>query len=711
MTLDPHAEGAEAWLSLDGTANASMVRLRRGALLLAALIAISLPAARLFFDVRTRLSTLSAETEVLADELSRQASTNPDRWVYESNALSDALKALLLRRAADAVTLVDERQRTLANAGTWVEGRVLQHEASVLDSGVAVARLKLQLSIAPSLRSAGWMALLGLALGSMTWWLVSRSALGSLSQAMRALQIARVEAERAGRARTTFLATMSHEIRTPMNGVLGMTSLLLESPLTKVQRHYVDVIRSSGDSLLTVINDILEFSKAESGKLMLEPQVFQPEALAEDVLTLLGPAATRKQLDLLCRVQPGIPGWMVADATRLRQVLLNIVGNSVKFTDAGEVLVSVDCPAPGRLRYSVRDTGIGMTAAQMTSIFEPFTQADASTTRRFGGTGLGLAISHRLVALMGGSITIQSEPDAGSTFVVEISCSAVAAPPHAPKPADVTAMLGKRVLVVDDNFTNLEIVEALTRGWGMQPTLFAEPARALEQFGNGASYDLAVLDFNMPGMDGAELAKRLHAVRPDLPMVLLSSSDGADEAQHLFAARATKPVQRILLLDTLLTALGAPQTPDTGTGTGTDRVATMPGSLEAAIGRMASLRVLVVEDNPVNAIVVRTMLERLGCLSEHVGSGSEAVEAVQRQPYDLIFMDLLMPVMNGIDASLHIRRLPLQKQPYIVAFTANAMAEDRAACAAAEMNAFLAKPVRLADLEMCLSTFTRSMAT
>ena len=705
MVIDPHAEGSAAWLSLDAAANASMVRLRRGALLLAAAIVISMPAARLYFDVRSRLSILSTEAEGLADDLSLQASTSPERWVYETNAMSNSLNTLLLRRAADAVTLVDERQRVLASAGSWVEGRVLQHEASVLDSGVAVARLKVQTSIAPSLWSAGWMALLGLALGSMTWWLVSRSALGSLAQAIQALQNARVEAEQAGRARTTFLATMSHEIRTPMNGVLGMTSLLLESPLNKVQRRYVDVIRSSGDSLLTVINDILEFSKAESGKLLLEPQTFQPEALAEDVLTLLGPAAARKQLDLLCRVHSDVPGWMLADATRLRQVLVNIVGNSVKFTDAGEVLVSVECPAPGRLRYSVRDTGIGMTAAQMTSIFEPFTQADASTTRRFGGTGLGLAISHRLVALMGGTISVDSSLGMGTTFVVEIGCNATAAPPHAAAPADVTALLGKRVLIVDDNATNLEIVQALTRGWGMQPTLFAEPEGALAQFGDGAAYDLAILDFNMPGINGAELATRLHGVRPDLPLVLLSSSDGADAAHHLFAARVNKPVQRILLLDTLLNVLGATTTPETHS----DRQATLPGSLQAATDRLASLRVLVAEDNPVNAIVVRTMLERLGCLSEHVGSGSEAVEAVQRQPYDLIFMDLLMPVMNGIDASLRIRSLPLEKQPYIVAFSANVMAEDRAACAEAQMNAFLAKPVRLADLEMCLSAFTRSL--
>ena len=702
----PGDNGAAGWGELDTSAIATLARLRRGALLLATVIALSLPAARLFFDLRTRLSTISIEAEALADDLSHLASTNPERWFYERNSLLASLNALLLRRAADAASLVDAERRELASAGAWVEGRFLQHEATVLDSGAAVARLAVQASLGPSLLSAAWIAPIGLVLGFLVWWLVSRTALGSLSRAMLAMQSARVEAEQAGRARTTFLATMSHEIRTPMNGVLGMTSLLLESPLNKVQRHYVDVIRSSGDSLLTVINDILEFSKAESGKLLLEPQTFQPEALAEDVLTLLGPVAARKQLDLLCRVHPDVPGWMLADATRLRQVLVNIVGNSVKFTDAGEVLVSVECPAPGRLRYSVRDTGIGMTAAQMTSIFEPFTQADASTTRRFGGTGLGLAISRRLVALMGGTITVDSSPGAGTTFVVEIGCNATAAPPHAAAPADVTALLGKRVLIVDDNATNLEIVQALTRGWGMKPTLFAEPERALAHFGDGAAYDLAILDFNMPGMDGAELAARLHRMRPELPLVLLSSSDGADAAHHLFTARVNKPVQRILLLDTLLNVLGDA----TDAETHSDRQVTLPGALHAATDRLASLRVLVVEDNPVNAIVVRTMLERLGCLSEHVGSGSEAVEAVQRQPYDLIFMDLLMPVMNGIDASLLIRSLPLEKQPYIVAFTANVMAEDRAACAAAEMNAFLAKPVRLIDLELCLSAFTRSIA-
>ena len=685
-----------------------MARLRWGAQLLAVLITLSLPAARLFFDIRTRTAALSIQAEGLADDLSNQASADPDRWVYERNALSAALVSLRTRSGAQAVVLIDARGREIASAGEWNDARLLRHEATVLDSGVPAATLRVQAALAPTLITAAWLGLFSAGLGAATWWLLARVALGSLNRAVAGLQRARAEAERAGRARTTFLATMSHEIRTPMNGVLGMTSLLLESPLNKVQRHYVEVIRSSGDSLLTVINDILEFSKAESGTLLLEPLPFQPEALADDVLTLLGPAASRKHLELLCQLRPGVAPWMLADATRLRQVLLNVVGNAVKFTDAGEVLFVIECPREGCLRYTVRDTGIGMTPTQIEAVFEPFTQADASTTRRFGGTGLGLAISRHLVAAMGGTIEARAEPGAGSTFVIEIDCHPTPAPAHAAAPVNPSSLLGLRVLLVDDNATNLEIISTLTTGWGMKPTAYLRPEQALANFGNGAGFDLAILDFNMPGTDGAELAAGLRRVRPGLPMVLLSSSDGADAARHLFAAHVNKPVQRMLLLDTLLNVMSRRfDAADTQPGT----VATLPAPLQARASRLSLLRVLVVEDNAVNAIVVRTMLERLGCLSEHAQSGREAVAAVTRQPYDLIFMDLLMPELNGVDATRQIRALALEAQPYIVAFTANVMAEDRATCTEAGMNDFLAKPARLQDLERCLSAFTRSRCT
>ncbi len=708
MHNTPFAADRPSWDSVDASAGRSMAHLRWAALLLAVLITLSLPAARLFFDIRTRMATLSIQAEGLADDLSNQASADPERWLYERNALSATLVKLRMRSGAQAVRLEALRGPEIARAGEWKDASLLHYEAAVLDSGVPVATLGVQAALAPTLVSAAWLGLFSAALGAATWWLLSTVALGSLGRAVAGLQRARADAERAGRARTTFLATMSHEIRTPMNGVLGMTSLLLESPLNKVQRHYVEVIRSSGDSLLTVINDILEFSKVESGMVLLEPLPFQPEALADDVLTLLGPAATRKKLDLMCRTHAGVAPWMLADATRLRQLLLNVVGNAVKFTDAGEVLVSIDCPRPGRLRYSVRDTGIGMTQAQIDTIFEPFTQADASTTRRFGGTGLGLAISRRLAAAMGGTIEARAEPGAGSTFVIEIDCQPTPAPAHAATPVNLDSLLGLRVLLVDDNATNLEIVSTLASGWGMKPTAFRRPEDALAGFGNGTGFDLAILDFNMPGTDGAELAAALRQVRPGLPMVLLSSSDGADAARRLFAARVNKPVQRMLLLDTLLTVMSRRFA---SAGLQPGPVAMPPTPFMAQAGRLPLRRVLVVEDNPVNAIVVRTMLERLGCLSEHVQSGREAVAAVSRQPYDLIFMDLLMPELNGVDATRQIRALALDAQPYIVAFTANVMAEDRAACSDAGMNAFLAKPVRLEDLERCLSAFLRAGAS
>ena len=692
---------AAAVADLDRAARVETRRLRRGALGLALLIALAPPVLQAYFGAQAIREALRIQGENMADDLSVLAGIKPETWRHERNALAALLEVSVKRKAIDGALLRDSHGSEIVVAGAPLNGVLFVRELPVLDSGVQVATLVVHRSSTMFSASVLQAALIGVLLGLATWWLVARVVLARLESTVAQLQRARVEAERAGRARTAFLATMSHEIRTPMNGVIGMTSLLLVTPLESAQRHYVDVIRSSGDALLTVINDILEFTKIESADVALEPQRFQAETVADDVLALLAPMANAKHLELACRAVPGVPEWVEADATRLRQVLVNIVANAIKFTEQGEVVVSVDCPAPGRLRYAVSDTGIGMSAEQMALVFDPFVQADVSTTRRFGGTGLGLAISRRLARLMGGDVGVRSALGQGSTFEIEIAAAAVDAPATPAPTAALDSLLGLRVLLVDDNRTNLEIVQTLVRGWGMRPHALTDPRAAVALLRAGEVFDLAVLDFNMPHLDGATLARELRALQPALPMILLSSSEGADEVHALFAARLHKPVRRRLLLETLLGVLG-----DDAAAHAAVLSQTLPASLDALREHQA-MHVLVVEDNPVNAIVVRTMLERLGYSSDLAGSGVEAVQALQRQPYDLVFMDMLMPDMDGLEATRRIRALAPAAQPRIVALTANVMQEDREACRRAGMDGFLAKPITLVDLQRCLTEAAR----
>ncbi|SDF61644.1 Signal transduction histidine kinase, partial [Blastococcus fimeti] len=516
---------------------------------------------------------------------------------------------------------------------------------------------------------------------------------------------ARDEAERAGQAKTAFLATMSHEIRTPLNAVLGLTDLLLTTELTEEQRGHLDTVSRSGDSLLMLINDILDFSKIEAGELDLEEAPFQLDDVVYDVAQLLAPQAAGKGLDLLVDI-PGDCAWrVVGDGGRLRQVVMNLVGNAVKFTATGQVVVVLTGdggPAEdGTLmcRLSVIDTGIGITPEQQQRLFRSFSQGDASITRSYGGTGLGLAISKRIAEAMGGGISVYSDLGAGSTFTVSVRLTTAPADRDRALSTDLT---GRRLLVVDDNVTNLRILEHQLERFGATAVLVSSGAEALARVDAGEQFDACLLDLHMPGMPGDVLASRLraHPRAAGTPLVLLSSSTRlhATEAAS-FAARMHKPVRPERLLMTLLSVLH----PDDAR-----RAALVGAPAETPSGKR--LRVLVAEDHEVNAHLIGLYLAQLGHDSERVVNGREAVEAVQRSRYDVVLMDAQMPVMGGVDATAAIRGLAIQ-QPRIVAVTASVLASDRTAFMTAGADEFLTKPVRLATLDATLQRWASAGAS
>jgi len=681
---------------IDPDAGSALWRLRVGSLILSLLVALSLPVTRWFQETASVEAALDAEGDLLSEALSQMATRSPQGWTLQRNLLEEMLSRTTDRQPGRAGRLSTAQGQVIAQKGPWDASQHLTVSLDVLDSGAPIARLELQSPLAPVLRGVGFMALAGLFLGLLVHMLLSKLAVSSIMRTLERLHQARLAAERAGAARSAFLATMSHEIRTPMNGVIGMTSLLAATPLDTAQRHYVEVIRSSGDALLGVINEILEFSKVESGRTELEPVHFEPEALAEDVVVLLGPMAADKGLGIACQTQPDVPAWVVADASRVRQVLINLVGNAVKFTTTGEVVVKLESPGPGLLSFEVRDTGIGIPSEQQDAIFDAFRQGDSSTTRRFGGTGLGLAISRRLAQAMGGDITVASVPGQGSVFTLTVRALAAEAPPsEAPLP-DPSVLIGLRILIVDNHPVNLEILQAMCESWGMQVSAFGHPGEAVDGVDAGQVFDMAVLDFNMPQMDGVELARALRARHPALPLVLLSSSMAVPES-GLFVASLSKPTRRSVLLDVLRRASSA--------NAGVAPVAAAPTENLLLEDLLRGVRLLLAEDNPVNALVLQHMLDTLGLVADHAANGLEAVHAVQQVPYDLVLMDMLMPEMDGLEATRRIRQLPLPRQPHIAALTANAMPEDRARCLEAGMDGFLSKPLKTEDLQAYLAAW------